>query len=431
METLIYVGAAIGFFALIMASIALHEIGHLIPAKIFDVKTTQYFVGFGRTLWSTRIGETEYGVKALPLGGFVRMVGMYPRHADGSLRASSSGLFQNLADSAREFEHEEIRPEDEGRLFYQKKPWQKLIIMFAGPLMNLLLAFALLQTLFGMNGIVQPTLEVTRVQECVIPADRAEQVCQPGDPLTPAVEAGLQPGDVIVGFNGVTVENWDQLSELIRTNYDRSAQITVERGGSAVELPTVNTIVTSRPDDVDPAKQVAVGFLGVEPGSERVAGTPGRVVETMVDMTHSSIVGVINLPVRVYYTAADLVTGQQRDPNGPMSVVGASRVAGEVATTDQLTNPDRGSYVLLLLGSVNLFVAVLNLVPLMPFDGGHIAGALWEWLRRGLAKVFGRPDPGYVDVAKTLPVAYLVGGFLMICGVVLIVADVVSPITLF
>ncbi|MGY4721137.1 M50 family metallopeptidase [Naumannella huperziae] len=431
METVIYLGAAVLFFALIMASIALHEIGHLVPAKLFGVKTTQYFVGFGKTLWSKKVGETEYGIKAIPLGGYVRMIGMYPRHADGSLRASSSGLFQNLADSAREIEHEEIKPADDGRLFYQKKPWQKLIIMFAGPAMNLILAFALLQTLFGLYGINQPTLVVQNVQECVIPADRQDQSCRPGDPPTPAAAAGMADGDRIVAFNGVELKDWDQLSAMIRGNLAGPATITVERGGGLVQLPQVNTVVTGVPAQYDPARRVPAGFLGVQPQMVRAAGTPAVVLETMGDMTVRSAVGVVTLPVRVFNTAADLVTGRERDPNGPVSVVGASRFAGEVATTDRLTDNDRFAMVLMLLGSVNLFVAILNLVPLMPFDGGHIAGALWEWVRRGLAKAFRRPDPGYVDVAKTLPVAYVVGGFLVVCGAVLIVADVIAPITLF
>ena len=129
-----------------MASIALHEIGHLVPGKLFDVKTTQYFVGFGRTLWSRRLGETEYGVKAIPLGGYVRFVGMYPPSRDrpGQVRAARTGIFQTMADNARAAEWETIRPEDDGRLFYQKKSWQKVIIMAGGPTMNLLLAFVIL-----------------------------------------------------------------------------------------------------------------------------------------------------------------------------------------------------------------------------------------------------------------------------------------------
>src|SRR3954469_23194640 len=146
MDWLIYLAGALIFFALVMASIAMHEIGHLVPGKAFGVKTTQYFVGFGRTLWSRRVGETEYGVKAVPLGGYFRCVGMFPpaKNRPNQVREYSTGPFRALADNARAAEWEDIRPEDQGRLFYQKKSWQKIIIMAAGPAMNILLAFVIL-----------------------------------------------------------------------------------------------------------------------------------------------------------------------------------------------------------------------------------------------------------------------------------------------
>src|SRR3954469_23893109 len=139
MDLVIYLAGALIFFALVMASIALHEVGHLVPGKIFGVKTTQYFVGFGKNLWSRRVGETEYGFKAFPLGGYVRFIGMYPPAKDrpDQVRSARTGIFQSLADSARAAEWETIRPEDVGRLFYEKKTWQKLVIMAGGPTMNL------------------------------------------------------------------------------------------------------------------------------------------------------------------------------------------------------------------------------------------------------------------------------------------------------
>src|SRR5512133_1770332 len=143
MDLVIYIAGAIVFFGLVMASIGLHEIGHLVPGKLFDVKTTQYFVGFGRTLWTRRRGETEYGFKHFNLGGNVRFVGMFPpaKNRPGKIRQSSTGPFRALADNARAAEWHDIKGEDEGRLFYQKKSWQKLVIMVSGPTMNILLAF--------------------------------------------------------------------------------------------------------------------------------------------------------------------------------------------------------------------------------------------------------------------------------------------------
>ena len=164
---------------------------------------------------------------------------------------------------------------------------------------------------------------------------------------------------------------------------------------------------------------------------ERERGGPIVVLQDMWEMTQQTVRALIAFPVKVANTAYNLITGQPRDIYGPMSIVGASRAAGEVASTDQIENTNKIAVGLTLLGSVNLFVALFNFVPLLPLDGGHIAGALYEGLKRWLARVRGQPDPGYVDTAKMLPVAYAVGGLILISGVVLILADLIDPIRLF
>jgi membrane-associated protease RseP (regulator of RpoE activity) len=432
MDTLIYLGGAIAFFALVMASIALHEIGHLVPGKLFDVKTTQYFVGFGRTLWSRRKGETEYGVKLIPLGGYVRFVGMYPpgKNRPGQVRAARTGIFQTMADNARAAEWETIRPSDDGRLFYQKKSWQKLIIMAGGPAMNLLLAFAILLAVAASYGVYRSQMTINRVQECIVAVNATDKSCT-GKPPTPAVLSGIRVGDKVLAFNGVPVHDWDDMSRLIRANLDRPAQLSVERDGVRVELRPVNTVITGVPDRYDPAKRVAAGFLGVEPLVIRERGGPVAVLGDMWTMTKQTVVALAQFPVKVFYTAYNLVTGQPRDIYGPMSIVGASRAAGEIAATDQIDAPAKVASMFTVLGSVNLFVALFNFVPLLPLDGGHIAGALYEAAKRMLARVFRRPDPGHVDTAKMLPVAYAVGGIILVSGVVLILADIITPIRLF
>lgn len=432
MNTVIYIVGAVAFFALVMASIALHEIGHLVPGKLFDVKTTQYFVGFGRTLWSRRRGETEYGFKAIPLGGYVRFVGMYPpsRSRPGQVRAARTGIFQTMADNARAAEYETIRPEDEGRLFYQKKSWQKLIIMAGGPTMNLLLAFLILLGVNLTYGAYRSQMTINRVQECIVAVNATDKSCA-GKPPTPAVQAGIRAGDRVVAFNGVPVHDWGEVSRLIRANLDRPAQLSVERAGARVELPPVNTVITGVPDRYDPAKRVAAGFFGVEPDLVRERGGPVVVLGDMWTMTKQTVVALSQFPAKVFYTAYNLVTGQPRDRYGPMSIVGASRAAGEIAATDQIDAPAKLASLFVVLGSVNLFVALFNFVPLLPLDGGHIAGALYEAAKRALARVFRRPDPGHVDTARMLPVAYAVGGVILISGIVLILADIITPITLF
>ena len=427
MTAVLVVAFAVLFFALIMASIALHEVGHLVPAKLFGVKVTQYFVGFGKTLWSRTKGDTEFGVKAVPLGGYVRLVGMYPPEKP----VASPNWLTRLADQARRYEYEEITPADDGRLFYQKKTWQKIIIMLGGPAMNILLAFLIFLGINVFHGVYQPTLEVAHVSECAIRADREDQTCTDADPLTPAKEAGIQVGDTLVSFNGVALTSWEQMGDLIRANRDAPATVVVERGGAEVALPTVNTVLNHVPDRLDPTTYVEAGFLGVSPNQELVHGGPVATVQQMWTLTKQSAVALASFPVRVYAVAADLVTGQPRDPNSPVSIVGASRVAGEIGASDQLGVGDKAATWFSLLGSVNLFVALLNLVPLLPLDGGHVAGAIYEWLRRLAARLRGRTDPGPVDTAKALPLTYVVGGFLLIGGAVLIVADLVSPIQLF
>ncbi len=432
MDMVIYFAAAIAFFALVMASIALHEIGHLVPGKRFDVKTTQYFVGFGKTLWSRRRGETEYGIKAIPLGGYVRFVGMYPPSRDrpGQVRSARTGIFQTMADNARAAEWETIQATDDGRLFYQKKSWQKIVIMAGGPTMNLLLAFVILFGVTASYGVFRSQMTINRVQECIVAADATDRSCA-GKPPTPAVLSGIQPGDEVVAFNGTPVSSWDEVSQLIRANLDQPAQFSVVRAGQRVELPAVPTVITGVPDRYDPSKRVAAGFFGVEPVVVRERGGPIVVLGDMWTMTKQTAVALAQFPVKVYYTAYNLVTGRPRDMYGPMSIVGASRAAGEIASTDQIDAAAKVATVFTVLGAVNLFVALFNFIPLLPLDGGHIAGALYEALKRALARLFRRPDPGYVDTARMLPIAYAVGLVILVSGVVLILADVIDPIRLF
>ena len=429
MEVLTTVGIAVAFFALIMVSVALHEIGHMVPAKIFGVRVPKYFVGFGPTMWSTVRGETEYGIKWFPLGGFVKLLGMYP--PEPKSRKHRNRL-TDLADAGRASEWEEITDTDvaDSRLFYQKKTWQKLIVMAGGPTMNLLIAFALFWGVTAGYGSYRAQPTIAYVQQCVI-TDPGRTECNASDPLTPAAQAGLKAGDRIVSFNGVAIQSYDQLSTLIRANLAGPAIIVVERAGTQVALPEVHTGMNDLPDRLDPSHQVRVGWLGISPQQELVKGGPLDVVGDMWTMTQQSVVALAQFPVKVWNVAVDLVTGQHRSAYDPISIVGASQVAGQVASNADLSNGQKMATFASLLASVNLFLALFNLVPLPPLDGGHIAGAVYEWIRRKLAGVFRRPDPGFFDTAKLLPIAYGVGGFLLLSGVVLVLADVISPVQLF
>jgi len=423
---LLTVAFGVLFFLAIMGCVALHEIGHMVPAKLFGVKVPKYFVGFGKTLWSTTRGETEYGLKVFPLGGFVQLLGMYPpRRPD-----ARNTRLQRLADDAREAEWYDITDADAGRLFYERATWKKVVMMAGGITMNLVIAFVLLWGVVGLHGVLRYQPVVAGISACIQNPPRADRTCVATDTPTPAALAGLAAGDRIVEFNGVAVTSHDQLTSLIRANLDREASIVVDRGGVRTPLAPVHTLVTSVTDPLNPGGTVQAGYLGFYPVSALTKGGPVDVLGDMGAMTQQSLVALAQLPVKTFNVVADMVGGKPRDPNGPISVVGASAVAGEIATSD-FSLSDKAATFAGLLASVNLFLAIFNLVPLPPLDGGHILGALFEAARRGLAKLRGKADPGPADTAKMLPVAYLVGGLVLVMGVVLIVADIISPVKIF
>ena len=436
-ESVMYAIGVIAFVVGIAASIALHEVGHMWPAKKFGMKVTKFFVGFGKTLWSTRRGETEYGIKAIPLGGFVKIVGMLPPDADHAaasadghhqVRDTNTGLFTQWASEAREVEYEDVATEDYDRLFYRKPWWQKVIVMVGGPTVNLLIATVLFSISFMAFGVAMPSLTVSAVSDCAMSDQEAPRACTDEDPVTPAVKAGLQPGDTFVSINGQNVDDWETVVRQIRENGDKPATIVFERDGKTME-ETVNTTVLARVSLDDPDKVETVGFLGVTPEFETVRQGPMFVATEMWDLSIRSGQAILTLPVRMI-DVGKAAFGAERPVDGPIGVVGASRVAGELVTYDKPTLALGTQRIIGLLASLNLFLWLFNLIPLLPLDGGHIAGALWEGIRKKWANLRGKPDPGHVDVAKLLPLAYGVGLVLMIMGVVLIYADIVNPVRL-
>jgi membrane-associated protease RseP (regulator of RpoE activity) len=429
---LMYTLGVLLFVVGVAASIGLHEVGHMVPAKKFGVKVTQYFIGFGRTVWSRRKGETEYGLKAVPLGGYVKLVGMLPpgEHDDPhKLRKSNTGMFTQLISDARAAEYELVEEGDEDRLFYRLPWWKKVIVMAGGPTVNLVLAFLLFGGVFMLHGVLEPKTTVDDVSDCVIAASEAQpdRVCTNADPVAPAKQAGLEKGDQILAFNGTKVTSWEQLTGLIRANDDGHATIVYERDGERATT-TTNTTVSARQAIDDPDEFVEVGFLGVTPEFVREQKGPVYVVTTMGDYTWQTVKALGEMPVKLIGVTKAALGLEDRQADSPMSVVGASRVAGEISSSHEIPLGDRFISLIMLLGGINLFVGMFNFIPLLPLDGGHIAGALYEAVRRGLAKLFRRPDPGYFDVAKLLPVAYVMAGAILVMSVVLIYADIVAPV---
>ncbi|GAA2157023.1 M50 family metallopeptidase [Actinomadura napierensis] len=423
-------GVLILFFGL-LASIALHELGHFSFAKLFRVRTTQFMVGFGPTMWSKRKGETEYGVKWIPLGGYIRMIGMLPPRkgdAPGTVRQISTGPWQGLIESARGAALEEVRPDDGDRVFYAKPWWQKLIIMFAGPAMNLVLAVVFFSILLMGIGQQTPQPVIQQVSECIVPASQSDLTkCPAGAVPTPAHQAGLQPGDRIVSYQGHKIGDYDRLQKLIRDSGGQTVAMTIRRDGRDMTL-NVPIVRNQMHDLQDDTKIVNVGFLGITPTEAMERQGPGAVADAMGSMTKHTAGALVRMPQKMVGVWNAAFGGEKRDPNGPVGVVGVSRIGGDVASSKALSTTEKVWYFVMLLGSLNLAVGLFNLVPLLPLDGGHMAGALLEAVKKAFARVFRKPDPGYVDVAKALPVTYVMAAVLIVMGGLLIYADVFNPI---
>ncbi len=423
----------------VMISIALHEVGHMVPAKRFGVKVTKYMVGFGHTLFSRTRGDTEYGIKAIPLGGYVRMIGMYPparAAADGRPR---EGFFASLAEDARQVSAEEVGPGEESRTFYSLSVPKKLVVMLGGPGMNLLIAVVLIAVVVVGFGTPAYTNTLGAVAPCIAPAD-AESGCAPGDPAAPGAAAGLEAGDTVLSWNGVEVSDWAGVSAAIRASGTDPATVVVLRDGETLTL-TVTPVLAERPvyaedgtalteENGDPVTQ-EVPFVGIGPAYERVPQAITAVPALTWDAVAQTVGVVATIPQQVVDAWQAAVGGQERG-DGVMSLVGVGRIAGEITSVQAsvYTTSDRVADLLGLLASLNIALFVFNLIPLPPLDGGHVAGALWEGLRRRVARLRNRPDPGPVDVARAIPLAYVVVVGLIGMSLVLVYADIVAPVTL-
>ena len=414
----------------VLGSIALHEVGHLIPAKRFGVRVTQYMVGFGPTMWSRVRGETEYGVKAIPFGGYIRMVGMFParRNPQGELvlAASSTGPFQSMIEDARRSSAEEIQAGEEHRAFYQLPVHQKLVVMLGGPTMNLFLAALLYTVALVLLGVPTLTTTVNTVAPCV--PSNVEATCTDNDPQSPAAAAGVEAGDVVVAVDGVAYDDWLAIVDVVRAQPGKEILLTVERNGSTLDLP-VTVGSTQVPDPDDPTQEITAGFIGLSPSIEQQQTSITAVPERMWEFVYRSGQAIVSIPSKMVGVWQAAFSDEKRDPTGPVSVVGVGRFSVAVAE-DQATVSWKVANWLTLLAALNMALFFFNLIPLLPLDGGHVAGALYEGARRKIARIRGRPDPGPVDVAKMLPVAYTVAFLLIGMSVLLIYADIVNPISL-
>jgi membrane-associated protease RseP (regulator of RpoE activity) len=373
----------VAFVVALLLSVMVHEFGHYITAKKYGMWVSEFFVGFGKRIWSVQRGETEFGVKAIPAGGYCKIEGMSP--------------------------NDEMPEGQEDRAFYKASSAKKLVVLGAGSFLHFVLGFVLLLTLFAGIG----TNQVLPVINEVVPNSAAQA-------------AGILPGDEIVSINGKKVTEWYKDVEVIRQSQGAELTLVLSRNGEEI---TVNA--AARLTDIDGTKRFVLGIVN-DVGLKRsgllvsiknsATVTQGFLVE--------SVKSLGKLPEKIPALWGATVRGEERDANGLVGVVGVARVSGEAVGSDKLTPMERLATFVLIVASLNIFVGVFNLLPILPLDGGHMAVAIADSIRAFFARLRGRPRPAPIDVTVLTPITMVVFVVLATLTLLLLVADVINPVTL-
>ncbi|SOX53097.1 zinc metalloprotease [Mycobacterium ahvazicum] len=400
-------GIGIALFALaILISVALHECGHMWVARATGMKVRRYFVGFGPTLWSTRRGETEYGLKAVPLGGFCDIAGMTPV--------------------------EDLAPDESDRAMYKQKTWKRVAVLFAGPGMNFIICVVLIYVIaliWGLPNLHPPTQAIVGETACIAPEvapGKLGECTGPG----PAALAGIRPGDVVVKVGDTKVSTFDDMAAAIRKLHG-TVPVVVERDGTPitayVDITQTQRYVGNGQDGKPaPATVGAMGVGGVKQSPTHY-GVLGAIPATFAftgDLTAEVGKALVAIPGKVG-ALVHAIGGGQRDPQTPMSVVGASIIGGDTV--------DHGLWVAFwfFLAQLNLILGAINLLPLLPFDGGHIAVAVFEKIRNLFRSARGMVAAAPVNYLKLMPATYVVLVFVVGYMLLTVTADLVNPIRLF
>jgi membrane-associated protease RseP (regulator of RpoE activity) len=414
-----YVVGVVVFALGLLFSVCLHEAGHMGVAKMLGMRVSRYFVGFGPTVFSFRRGETEYGLKAIPAGGFVAIDGMNPHVLD-------------------------IPEQHENQAFWRASPWKRTAVMLAGSVTHFILAILLLWlalSAFGLQRSVAPSEAPARlaaISDCVVvdyqtAPDGGLRTCREGDPAAPAKAAGLLAGDTITSVGATPTPTLAAFQDAMR-RVSGPVPVTYTRAGET-RTTTVDPVVAQRPpvgatDATTLVGTPTIGVVGDLP-STLVRQGPieglGSAFQTTGSMFKATFTSLAAIPSKVP-TLIDAIMGEERDPESPVSVVGASRAGGEILDNQGAQGI---AFFIALLAGTNIFLGVFNLVPLPPLDGGHIAVMWYERIRRRIALSRGRPDPGFVHPERIAPVVLVFIAVVGTFALLAVVADVVNPIKLF
>jgi len=388
----------LAFAVALLVSVMIHEAGHYLTAKKFGMKVTEFFVGFGKKIWSVTKGETEFGLKAIPAGGYCKIVGMTPR--------------------------EQLSEADSDRAFIKASVPQRLIVLGAGSFLHFVIGFVLLIVLFASVGITSLTNQVERVSECI--PQTANEVCSAKSVPSPAKNAGIIAGDKIVKVNGISYQEWSEVVEVIRSSAGRQLDITIDRNGSLI-----NVLVTPASRELDGK---VIGVLGVVNQVGTITYGPLTAIAKggsfTIDILQNSVTALISLPGKIPDLVNQTFGNQERDPEGLVGVVGVARVSGETAETKALTTREKIATFILIIASLNIFVGMFNLLPLLPLDGGHMAVAIADGVRNTRAKAKGLAKPAPFDVERLTPITMVVFVLMASLSLLLLTADILNPIRL-
>ncbi|WP_175934797.1 RIP metalloprotease [Corynebacterium sp. Marseille-P4321] len=399
-----------GFFGIVVfalaitASIALHEAGHMFTARAFGMRVRRYFIGFGPTLWSTKKGNTEYGLAALPFGGFCDIAGMTAM--------------------------DPVTPEEAPHAMVNKPAWQRIAVLAGGIVMNLLIGVVLIYLVATTSGIPNPYADTTpRVGEVTCVADQVDaETLAECSGAGPAGTAGIRAGDTLTAVDGNPVETFYDLRDYVIERPGEQVLIDVLRDNQphTFEVP-IEPVTRINAQTGEPITIGAVGITAA-PIKEAVKQFgPAEAVPATFNFTGqmlgATVEGIAKFPSMIPGVVAS-VFGAERDMEGPISIIGASRAGGELVAQDQWPA------FWMMLASLNFFLALFNLVPLPPLDGGHIAVVLYEKIRDFFRRLRGKKPGPPVNYEKLMPLTITMAGLLLVVGLFVMLADVVNPIRL-